>query len=47
VLQIALRGGDVSEEKPEDARGARAGAVVAGVSLLSAGGFLLRGLKRL
>jgi FAD/FMN-containing dehydrogenase/Fe-S oxidoreductase len=47
VLQIALRDGDVSEEKPEDAGGSRAGAVVAGVSLLLAGGLLLRGLKRL
>ena len=47
VLQIALRGGDISEEKPEDAGGSRAGPVVAGVSLLLAGGLLLRGLKRL
>jgi Fe-S oxidoreductase len=47
VLQIALRGGEVGEERPEDAQGSRAGAVVAGLSLLLAGGLLLRGLKRL
>jgi len=47
VLQIALRGGDVSEERLEEAGSSRARAAVAGVSLLLAGGLLLRGLKRL